>query len=168
MSVTTRIWTCAAYAPAYRCGGWAAVWVGKGQVTGAAGGERHTTASRMALSGLVAALCDLAPAIDPTSCGPIGIQTTSAELAAFAGFLASLDEPTQPVGPDEDLDLWAQIATVVKGRRLSLVRTPLEAGTPIAFTSAWADLALDKARSTGAFANAIPKANLGKIPALDR
>jgi hypothetical protein len=117
---------------------------------------------------LAAALRDLPPAVDSTSREPIGIQTTSAELAEFAGFLASLGEPNQPTRSDDDFDLWARIASAAKGRRLSLVRTPLEAGAPIAFTSAWADLALDKARTTGAFVNAIPKANLGKIRGLDR
>lgn len=169
MSSTIQIWTCAAYSPAYRCGGWAAVRVGQGPVAGVAGGERNTTARRAALSGLAAALRDLPPVDDTASpSGPISIHTTSAELAEFAGFLASLGEPTQPVGPDEDLDLWAQISTAAKHRRLSLTRTPLEAGTPNAFASAWADLALDKARTAGAFANPIPKANLGKIPGLGR
>ena len=168
MSSTFRIWTCAAHSPIYRCGGWAAVRAGLGLVTGVAGGERNTTVRRTALSGLAAALRDLPPVDEKTSGGPISIQTTSAELAEFAGFLASLGEPTQPAGPDEDLDLWARISTAVKGRRLSVTRTPLEAGAPIAFTSAWADLALDKAKSTGAFATAIPKVNLVKIPGLDR
>ena len=168
MSNAIRIWTCAAYSPVYRCGGWAAVRDSQGLVTGAAGGERNTTVRRTALSGLAAALRDLPPVDDPTSTGPISVRTTSPELAEFAGFLASLGEPTQPVGPDEDLDLWAQISTAAKGRRLSLTSTPPEAGAPIAFTSAWADLALDKAKSTGAFATAIPKVNLAKIPGLDR
>jgi len=168
MSSSIRIWTCAAHSQIYRCGGWAAVWVGKGLVTGAAGGERNTTAQRTALSGLAAALRDLPPGDDPTSSDPISIQTTSAGLVEFAGFLASLGEPTQPVGPDEDLDLWAQISTAVRGRRLSLTRAPLAAGAPSAFVSAWADLALDKARATGSFTNAIPKANLRKIPGLGK
>ncbi len=167
MSSPIRIWTCAAYSPVYRCGGWAAVRAGQGLATGAAGGERSTTARRMALSGLAAALRDLAPSRDPTSSGLISIETTSPELGEFARFLAGLGEPTQAAGPDEDLDLWAQISVAAKGRRLSLVRTPLEAGTPIAFASAWADLAQDKAKATGAFATAIPKANLAKIPGLD-
>ena len=168
MSNAIRIWTCAAYSPVYRCGGWAAVRAGQGLVTGAAGGERATTARRMALSGLAAALRDLGPSRDPTSSGLIGIETTSPELAAFARFLSGLGDASQGDGPDEDLDLWAQIAIAAKGRRLSLVRTPLEDGTPIAFATAWAELAQDKAKATGAFASAIPKPNLAKIPGLDR
>jgi len=168
MSPAIRIWTCGAHSPVYRCGGWAAVRVSQGQVTGAAGGERDTTARRTALSGLAAALRDLPPIDDPASSSPIRIQTTSPELAEFAGLLAQFGALTQPVGPDEDLDLWAQISTAAKGRRLGLTLAPLEAGAPIAFASAWADLALERARTRGAFVNAIPKANLGKIPGLDR
>src|SRR5271157_3216 len=104
MSSTIRIWISAAHSPVYRCGGWAAVRGGPGVATGVAGGERNATARRTALSGLAAALRDLPPVSDATSSDPISIQTTSAELAAFAGFLARLGEPTQPVGPDEDLD----------------------------------------------------------------
>lgn len=145
-SSSIRIWTSAAHSPAYRCGGWAAVRVGNDMVTGAAGGERDTTARRTALSGLAAALRDLPPVDDRTSAGPISIQTTCAELAELAGFLASLEEPTQHAWPDEDLELWTQISIAVRWRRLSLIRAPLAAGTPGAFASAWADLALDKAR----------------------
>ncbi len=163
MTAPIRIWTCAAHSPVYRCGGWAAVRISPGATSGLAGGERGASAGRTALLGLVAALRDL-----PGGGDPIRIQTTSPELAAFAGFLASLGEPTQAAGPEEDLDLWAQIAIAAKGRRLSLAHTPLDAGAPSGFVSAWADLALDKVRNTGAFASAIPKANLGKIPGLDR
>ena len=168
MNGAIRIWTCAAHSPVYGCGGWAAVRVGPGLVAGVAGGERNTTASRTALSGLAAALRDQPPADGSTSSDPISIQTTSPELAGFGDFLASLGQPSQPVGPDEDLDLWAQISTAAKGRRFRPVLTPLEVGTPSAFASAWADLARDKAKATGAFATAIPKANLAKIPGLDR
>jgi ribonuclease HI len=162
-----RIWTSATYQQVYRCGGWAAVRVCQGQVTGVAGGERNTTAYRMALSGLVAALRDLPSVTERTPASPIAIQTTSPELAEFAGVLAVLGQATQAPAPSEDLDLWAQIFTAAKGHRLSLVRTPHKPGAPTAFAAAWADLALDKAKATGRFTAAIPKANLAKISGLD-
>ena len=164
MTAPTRLWTCAAYLPAYRCGGWAFIRIGQGPVTGAAGGERHTTAARMALSGLLAALRD--PPSEPASAGGFSIQTTSPELAPFAGFLANLGAPNPSAAPEEDLDLWAQIAAAAKGRPLKLVRTPLEPRTPAAFVAAWADLARDKAKASGPFTSAIPKPNLAKIPGL--
>jgi hypothetical protein len=161
MTSPIRLWICATYQPVHRCGGWAAVRAGQGPVFGIAGGERHTTASRTALLGLAAGLRDLPPA------DAIDILTTSPELAGFTRLIASLGEPTQAAGPDEDLDLWAQIATAARGRRLSLVRTPLDPGAPIAFAAAWADLARDKAKASGAFTAAIPKPNLAKMPGLD-
>ena len=167
MIAPTRLWIAAAYHPAYRCGGWAAVRTGPGETAGLAGGERYTTAMRTALMGLAAALGDL-PAIRAGSpAQPIAIQTTSAELAAFAPFLASLNAAADPAtGPDEDLDLWARIATAARDRSLKLVHTPLEPRTPIAFAAAWADLARDKAKASGAFSAAIPRPNLSKIPGL--
>ena len=167
MTNPIRLWTCAAYHPVYRCGGWASVRVGQGPVFGVAGGERNTTASRTALAALAAGLRDLPAVGGQAPASAIDIQTTSPELARFAGFLAGLGEPNQAAGPDEDLDLWAQIATAAKGRRLSLALAALDTGAPIAFAAAWADLARDKAKAAGAFTAAIPKPNLAKIPGLD-
>ncbi len=138
------------------------------RVTGAAGGERDATARRTALRGLAAALSDLPAANDPPFSGAISIRTTSPDLAEFGGFLESLGQPVQAAPPDEDLDLWARIATAAKGRRLSLIPAALDAGAPTGFAAAWADLALDKAKRVGSFATAIPKPNLAKIPGLDR
>jgi len=160
MTGTIRIWTCAAFHPAYLCGGWASVRGGGGPVAGAAGGERRTTASRMALAGLAAGLRDLPPG------GEIDIRTTSPELARFADLLASGGQKRQTSPPDEDLDLWAPIITASAGRRLTLILTPLEPGGPTAFTTAWAELARDKAKTGGSFTAAIPKANLAKVPGL--
>jgi len=166
MNSPIQIWTCAAFHPAYGCGGWASVRSAQGQLTGAAGGQRNTTARRMALAGLAAALRDLPPGGEPIASGPIDIRTTSPELALFADVLNSLGQPTQSAPPSEDLDLWAPILTASAGRRLTLVRVPLEPGTPMAFTAAWAELARDKAKAGGAFTAAIPKGNLAKVPGL--
>jgi hypothetical protein len=167
MTAPIRLWIAAAYHPAYRCGGWAAIRVGAGETAGLAGGERYTTAMRTALSGLAAALGDMPAIRQGEPAQPVDIQTTSPELAAFALFLASLGAAANPAtGPDEDLDLWARIATAAKGRRLNLVHTSLTPGTPIAFAAAWAELARDKAKASGAFTAAIPRLNLAKIPGL--
>jgi hypothetical protein len=157
MSISMQVWVCAAYHPAFRCGGWASLRADRGQVTGAAGGERNTTTARMALAGLASALRGLPASHDPRS---IGIQTTSSDLASLTAVLAGRTQP------DEDLDLWAQIATASKTYRLDLVRVPLDPDTPTAFATAWANLAMDKAKATGPFTAAIPKANLAKAPGL--
>ena len=68
--------------------------------------------------------------------------------------------------PEEDLDLWAQIAIAAKICRLDLVRVPVDPATPSAFAAAWANLAMDKAKAGGPFTAAIPKANLAKAPGL--
>ncbi len=160
MSGPIKIWICAAYSPVYRCGGWAYVRVAEGLVSGVAGGERNTSASRSALMGLVASLRNLPSGV------AIEIQTTSPELAQFADVLGALATPTQSAAPTEDLDLWAQIMTASAGRRLSLAHAPLQPGTPTAFAAAWADLARDKAKTAGAFSSAIPKPNLAKVSGL--
>ena len=166
MTSPIQIWTCASHHTAFRCGGWAWVRAGLGQVSGAAGGERNTTARRMAVAGLAASLRDLPPATGPAQATPINIHTTSDDLAAFAGILADPAKRAQGAGPEDDLDLWAQVLTASAGRRLHLVRAPLQLGTPTVFASAWADLAMDKAKATGAFTAAIPKPNLAKVPGL--
>jgi len=157
MNGPIKIWLCAAYQPVYRCGGWASVRLADGQRSGLAGGERNVTASRIALAGLVAALSDL----------PAGaaaeVQTASLELAQFADVFASLGAPTQAAGPEEDLDLWARTLAATAGRRLTLVHRPAATATPLAFATAWAELARDKAKATGAFTAAIPKPNLAKV-----
>lgn len=156
-----RIWICATHHSAFRRGGWASVRVSQGQVSGAAGGERNTTARRMALAGLTAGLSDLAAGVEP-----IRIHTTSPELASLAAVLANLGAPADDAGPDEHLDLWGRIIIASKGRRLELVRMALDPDTPTAFVAAWADLARGKAKASGPFIAPIPKPNLAKVAGL--
>jgi len=160
MSGPIKIWISAAYAPVYRCGGWASVRVDQNERSGLAGGERNISATRLALTGLAAALRDLPPG------AVIEIQTDSAELAAFAGLLASLGGPAQAAAPEGDLDLWARILAASAGRRLALSAAPVAPRTPLAFAAAWADLSRDKAKATGSFSAAIPKPNLAKVQGL--
>jgi len=155
MTEPTEIWICAAHHPAFRCGGWAFVRRIKGQLSGVAGGDRYTTARRMALAGLAAALRDL-----PAGETDILVETTSPELSTLARVLAGRGEE------EEDLDLWAQVAAAAKGRQVALARVAAEPRTPCAFTSAWAELSMDKAKAAGPFTAAIPKPNLAKAPGL--
>jgi ribonuclease HI len=161
MNGAIKIWLSAAYHPVYRCGGWASVRVGQGGRRGLAGGERNTTADRIALAGLVAALRDLPPG------AVVEVRTTSAELAGFAGVIAGLGGAAPVAAPEQDLDLWAQIIAASAGRSVTLVHVQAAPGTPLTFAAAWADLARDKAKATGAFSAAIPKPNLAKIAGLD-
>lgn len=153
-----RIWTTSAHHAAFRCGGWAYVRDVGGTVGGVAGGERYVTAERMALAGLAAALADLPKG------APVVVHTPSAWLMAkgalIAGTASGEDTPT------EDLDLWARVIAAAQGRRVRLVRTPVEPRSPLAFAAAWADLARDKAKATGPFTNPIPKPNLAKVAGL--
>jgi hypothetical protein len=166
MTSPTSVWICAAFHPTYLCGGWAYVRDGQGQVTGAAGGERRTTAGRMALAGLAAALRGLAPARPASGLSPVHIQTDSPDLARFEEVLAGLGQSTPNVPPEADLDLWAQIISASAGLRLTLARKTLDANSPLAFATAWAELARDKAKATGPFAAMIPKTNLAKVASL--
>jgi hypothetical protein len=168
MRRSIRVWTCGSFHPAYLCGGWAVVRLNEGQLTGAAGGERRTSARRAALAGLAAGLGDLPSVGEAAVGGPIDIQTTSPELLVFAGYLARLDEGAQADGPEDDLDLWAQIWRVARGRKLILTRAGGETGSVSAFAAAWAELARDKAKAGGAFTAAIPKTNLAKLAELTR
>jgi hypothetical protein len=133
---------------------------GAGGVTGSAGGERYTTASRIGLAGLAAGLRGL-----PAGAEPVEVRTDSAELARFAKLIAGLGKPADEP-PEDDIDLWAQITSLAAGRRIGLARAPRDVATPIGFAAAWAELARDKARTTGPFIAAIPKANLAKVSGL--
>ena len=169
MTKPNAIWISARHNSLYRCGGWAFVALRKGQPVGVAGGERHTTARRMALSALAAALKALPP--EPAaSAEPLSVTTDSPDLAALAAFLAGPMDPASGAGlPDDiapDLDLLAQVRAAAKARRLAVARQGVQPGAPLAFAAAWAELSLDKAKATGPFAAAIPKPNLVKAAGL--
>jgi hypothetical protein len=166
MTSPTSVWICAAFHPTYLCGGWAYVQDAQGQVTGAAGGERRTTASRMALTGLAAALRGLPPCKSATATAPVDIRTTSPDLALFAEILAGLGEQTPAAPPETDLDIWARVISASTGRRLALTLMDPGPNTPLAFAAAWAELARDKAKATGPFTASIPKTNLAKVAGL--
>ncbi len=162
LTEAVTIWTCATHHPAFGCGGWAYVRLDRGQRTGAAGGERRTTARRMALAGLSAAVRDLADAKAVAPAAAIRVRTSSVDLAAFSRVLAGEDADIT-----EDLDLWAPILSARRSRRISLSRLTVQPDSPLAFTSAWAELAMDKAKAAGAFTSPIPRANLARIADLE-
>jgi hypothetical protein len=148
--MTITLWTASTHHTAFRCGGWASVRLIAGQPSGVAGGERATTATRVAMAGLIAGLRDLPAGAE------VAIHSAGTELASLNEVLAGR------VQPEDDLDLWAQILTATKGRRLTLSRAAAASDSPLAFAAAWAALAMDKAKMGGAFTSAIPKSNLAK------
>ncbi len=152
-----QIWTRATFHPAYRCGGWAFVRQAGG-ASGRVGGERDTTADRMALAGLVAALEDLPP-------GALTLNLGTPGLARRVRLIASGADLADDEVPASDLDLCARLVTLLKGRSISLIVGEPSGfvGDPVLFAQAWADLAQDKAKAGGAFSAIIPKPNLAKL-----
>ena len=159
MTKPFRIWARASHHAAFRCGGWA--WVrddGAGEPVGQAGGERNTTAGRMGLAALAAALKD-APK------GPVTLDLADLVLARAVNRLARGPAFTPEEAPAEDLDLWAQLTTALAGRAVTFAPATSQPfkGGPAAFAQAWAELAQDKAKAAGPFVAAIPRANLTKL-----
>jgi len=144
------IWVAAQHHKAFLNGGWAYVRVGA-EVTGWAGGDRRTTRTRMALSGLAAALADLPKG------AALRVETAAEDAKLLDGVFV---EPADP--PTDDLDLRAAIAGLLKGHEARLAVMSVQPRTPLAFAIAWADQAADKAKMTGAFRVAIPRPNLAK------
>jgi hypothetical protein len=154
MADTVRLWIEISHHPAFRCGGWAFVASEKGALTGAAGGERTPSPERIALLGLVEAVQDLPARVAleiNSACAPV--LALPKRLAAFA---------TGSEAPADDLELWAQLTTVLGKREVRFQRALNEPRTPVAFAAAWAELARDKAKAAGAFRAVIPKTNLAK------
>ena len=156
MSTTVRIWVETSYNTAFRCGGWAFVSAEGTALAGAAGGERTPSPERIALAGLAEALKGLPP--------KAGVEVRSGDPLVIAAHrrLAGGGE-----APSEDLELWAQISTALKGRPARFAAAANERRTPTAFAVAWAELGRDKAKNAGAFRASIPKTNLAKagVPA---
>jgi hypothetical protein len=152
-----RIWIEINHHAAFRSGGWAYVVAEGSALTGAAGGERSGSAERIALAGLVEALKGVPPGarIEVLSASPSVIAASRRLTAQGAA------EP-----PSEDLELWAQLSTALKGRAARFAAAVNAPRTPTAFAAAWAELARDKTK-TSAFRAAIPKTNLAKagVPA---
>lgn len=155
MSDSIRIWLAVSYAAPFRTGGWAYVRSTGGAVTGMAGGERRIEAQRFALQALLAALKDVPAGAD------VELVTADTLVAAVPGVLNPQPGDEPPAG---DLDLWAAVTTALRQRTVRIVRQPPQPGRPLAFATAWAEQAGEKAKG-GAFAFAIPKPNLAKAGA---
>ena len=151
-----RVFLETAHHSAFRYGGWGFVHEVAGAVAGQAGGERNTTAARIDLMALIAALQGLPP-------GPASIHSASPGVLKAAGILAKPPAPGSDDAPTEDLDLWAQAITAVQGRALTVTPAPSGPKTPAAFLRAWAEVGQDKAKGKGRFSAAIPKPNLAKL-----
>ncbi|MCR5877388.1 ribonuclease H [Phenylobacterium sp. J367] len=153
MSSPLRLWLCAAHHKAFLNGGWAFVRAAGAERSGVAGGDRRTNRLAMLVAGLVDALKD-----QPLGDAVLHLAAADAVLLApLAG-----GEPPKDVDPAA----YAPAVAALKGRPLRLVKLADPAGTPLAFAQAWADLASDKAKATGAFRSAIPKPNLAKVAGL--
>lgn len=155
MTTPIRIWTRAIRHPAFECGGWAFVRSGP-ELYGQAGGARRTTVQRMVLSGLTASLKDLAP-------GAVDFDLGDRQIAQITAKIVAGGELAEAERPEEDLDLWAHLTTALKGRKVTFRLGAHTTGGPAAFTQAWADLAMDKAKVSGPFAASIPKPNLAQV-----
>lgn len=156
MADVFRIWLETDHNLAFRSGGWAYVLAEGSALLGAAGGERTASPERIALAGLVEALKGV-----PAG-SAVEVHSASRPVIAIPRRLAAA--AADP--PADDLELWAQLTTALKGRSPRFVPATSAPRTPTAFAAAWAELARDKAK-TSPFRAAIPKTNLAKagVPA---
>ena len=156
MADLIRIWIEISHNAAFRTGGWAFVLAEGSACSGAAGGERTGSPERIALAGLTQALKG----------APTGMAVEILSSAPLVrGAARRLDVAAEP--PSDDLELWAQLATALRGRTARFAVAANAPRTPTGFAIAWAELARDKAKTAGSFRAAIPKLNLSKagVPA---
>jgi hypothetical protein len=148
MSGRVHLWVAGAEA-AGGYGGWGYALVRGDEASGVAGGARRTTATAMALTGLIHALEAMTP------------DQRAAPLVIHAQQLAGLKGSAEALEPPE---LWAA-AEAALGK--------LSGGWSLApghaaggeFALAWAAFALDIARGKGAFSSPIPKPNMKTLVA---
>ena len=153
--MSVRLWIETVYHPAFRHGGWGFARETAGAVSGSAGGERNTTAARIDLMALIAALQGLPEGAS------VAVLTSSPSLLAAGRLIQTPPAPQD--APTEDLDLWAQVLKAAAGRSVSFKATLRAPQTPAAFCFAWAEVGQDKAKGQGRFSAVIPKSNLAKL-----
>ncbi len=166
--INTRAWLAISHHTAFRCGGWAYVTTSGGALVGAVGGERRITRARTAMLGVEAALRSLTA--QGAAAPGAAIYTLDAELITLA---PALDMPQSPLAlaaqalrdtyAGDDATLWTQIGKAMTASRAALRPFAPPTGPMADFIIAWAELAQDKAKATGAFTAAIPKNNLSKL-----
>jgi len=155
MADPIRIWLETDHQAAFRAGGWAFVLAEGRALSGVAGGERTASPERIALASLVEALKGVPAGF------AVELESATRAVLMVPRRLAAVEDP-----PTEDLELWAQLSTALKGRSVRFAPAASVAKTPTAFAAAWAELARDKAKRA-AFHAPIPKVNLAKagVPA---
>lgn len=163
-TIPLRIWAAGACLTG-GYGGWAFVRVRGTAASGAAGGQRKTSAPRMALAGLVEALA--APEPDKA---PVVLHTASAHvltsIRSLAGWRAAgwKDADGQPI---PDADLWEQLAQGLSRfgpAKIVRLDAPGTGKDAVSFVDGWASLAADKVKGVATFRAVIPKPNLAKFP----
>lgn len=153
MPEPVRLFVETTYHPAFRYGGWAFVREAGGAVVGQAGGERNTSAQRIELNALIAALQGVSP-------GSVAICSQSPGVIRTARLLAAPPAAGSDAAPMDDLELWAQALAASRGRPLTIGAAQ---GQAARFLQAWAEVGQDKAKGQGRFVAAIPKPNLAKL-----
>lgn len=100
-----------------------------------------------------------AGAVSGSAGGQPRIDPERNALAAITAALAGL-----PEGASVELHSASPLVLASSVQRVGLVMRPVEvsAGSPSAFTAAWAEFALGRAKDRGAFSAPIPKSNLAK------
>ena len=100
-----------------------------------------------------------AGAVSGSAGGQPRIDAERNALAAITAALAGL-----PEGASVELHSASPLVLASSVQRVGLVMRPVEvsAGSPSAFTAAWAEFALGRAKDRGAFSAPIPKSNLAK------
>lgn len=149
-----RIWIAASHDPAHRNGGWTFVRA-DAETVGRAGGERRTTRDHVALAGFLSALKDI-----PAG-APLAVVAPRPDALVLH---ALLKPPAEP--PTGDVELRAALARALAGRTWTVAVGDPAAATPTRFAVAWADMASERAKASGAFEHAIPKPNLAKVKGL--
>ena len=157
MADATHRWFHATYNPAYKAGGWAWARLSDGEISGAAGGEKHVSFERLELLGLANAT----PGLPETR--PLVIHSANARLAILNQLLSPAG--AGEAAPEADLDVWARLITALGKRPTRVVIGKADPNTALGFTAAWADLGKDRAKA-GAFKAAIPKSNLARAAGL--
>jgi hypothetical protein len=159
MSALTQVWIEITHHAAFRYGGWAYARRMDGAVTGYAGGERNLTVQRLALMALIASASGLA------SGAGLKVQTSAPLVASVLRLITDPPAPGSEDAPTEDLDLWAQLQGLLKGRAVTVQLVKRAPNTASAFLGAWAEVGQDKAKASasGRFSAAIPKPNMAKV-----
>lgn len=145
-------------------GGWAWLKIAGAAPKGAAGGGKGFTAERAVLAGIAEAL---GGADEAEKAAALRIHTDSALAAAVGAGLAQVKAAGWAMAdgaPVADRDLWEKIDKALSARTgAAAFVAGTVPGVEAVFVDAWAQLAHDKVKATGAFGAVIPRVNLAKV-----